>query len=443
MADKTELELAYETLDEKQTPYTSLWDYYYGDQPLVYATNRLQEAFSGLNTNFSQNWCAVVVNAVLDRLNLKQFVVSGNDEATDLMGKLWTSTEMHLDEHDAHTAALVIGEAYVIVWREAKEQVVAYYNDPRLCHVFYDADDPRVKRFAAKWWVDGQGKRRLNLYYPDRIEYYRSVQAAENVSSYRALLPLEGRPVETNPFGEIPVFHLRRERRVIESELTNVIEPQNAINKLLADMMVAAEFGAFRQRYVISNMDVGKLKNAPNEIWDLPAGDGMGQATQVGEFGETNLSNYLDAMDKLAASIAIITRTPRHYLFSHSGQMSGEALIAMEAPLNKKVTQYIERFSAVWCQVAHFMLALSGVQVEPEAITAIYDDPATVQPLMQAQMRQTNVSAGLPLITVLRKEGWTEGQIAEMQRDQETEQEMTQKTLAGAMLDAQRNFDQN
>ena len=49
-----------------------------------------------------------------------------------------------------------------------------------------------------------------------------------------------------------------------QSEIAMVMSNQDAINKLLADMMVAAEFGAFRQRYIISQVDPGSLKNAPN-----------------------------------------------------------------------------------------------------------------------------------------------------------------------------------
>ncbi|NIS83046.1 MAG: phage portal protein, partial [Anaerolineales bacterium] len=128
----------------------------------------------------------------------------------------------------------------------------------------------------------------------------------------------------------------------------SILDLQDAVNKLLADMMVAAEFGAFKQRWIISYSDPGNMRNAPNEIWALPAGDGAGQQTQVGEFGVTELDNFYDAIDRLATAIGIISRTPRHYFYQQGGDPSGEALIAMEAPLNKKITRHIERFTIVW-----------------------------------------------------------------------------------------------
>ncbi len=47
---------------------------------------------------------------------------------------------------------------------------------------------------------------------------------------------------------------------------------------------MVGDFGSFPQRYIISNAEIGKLENAPNEIWAIPAGDGVGQQTSVGQF---------------------------------------------------------------------------------------------------------------------------------------------------------------
>ena len=439
----TDLERAYKALSDKQSGYNTLWNYYEGSQPLVYSTKRLREVFNNLSAHFSQNWCAVVVDSVLDRIHLARFTVAGNEPATTLLNEVWEHTGMALDDGDVHKAALVCGEAFVIVWTDEDGGVEAYYNDPRLCHLFYDPDHPKRKQMACKWWVDGDEKRRLTLYYPDRLEYYVSTKKSENVSSAIDFVSADPETAP-NPFTEIPVFQIVRERRGIYSELANAIEPQDAINKLLADMMVAAEFGAFRQRYIISSMETkGKLKNAPNEIWDLPAGDGQGQPTQVGEFTETDLSGYLNAIDKLARTLAVITRTPKHYLLDQGGDPSGEALIAMEAPLVKKCSQYIERFGAAWGQVAAFLLRLSGVSVDEATIQPVFDLPETVQPKTQAEIRQLSVAAGLPLRTVLRKsEGWTESELDEMDADKKAETKANQASLGAALLNAQRQFDQ-
>ena len=284
---------------------------------------------------------------------------------------------------------------------------------------------------------------RLTLYYPDRLEYYISHGKADNVSSANTFVALPDTPTADNPFEEIPIFHFRPERRVIKGDLANVVPLQNGINKLLSDMMVAAEYGAFMQRWVISNGDITKLKNAPNEIWNIPAGDGIGQQSQAGQFAATPLENYLKAIDSLSAAAAIISRTPKHYLFSQVGTPSGEALIAMEAPLNKRVQNHIDRFTIVWREVAAFLLKLSGSdQVPLISIVPQFTRPETVQPETEATIRKMNVDSTVPLVTALRWEGKTQAEIDQVLKDKADEKKAGQAGLAQALLDQQRKFNQ-
>ncbi len=438
----TDLERVVKALQAKRARYSRLWEYYDGLQPLTYSTKRLQEAFSQIDVRFVMNWCAVVVNAVADRMVLKRLTVTGNEEATAALNRLWWETELGLDDDDVQLGALVCGESFVVVWPDEDGVVEAYYHDPRLCHLVYDAEHPRVKRLGAKWWAGEDGKQYLNLYYPERIEYYWTAKATEQVDSAKEFVVRQETAV--NPFGVVPVFQMRMERRKIQGELgAGTLSLQDAVNKLLADMMVSAEYGAFKQRYVISSAEVkGKLKNAPNEIWDLPAGDGMGQGTVVGEFEETNLRNYLDAIDQLATAIAVTTRTPKHLFFEKAGSNpSGETLIALEAGLNKKALRYGERFSATWREVAGFAMGLAGWEIDPMAVQVVYEDARTMQPVTQAQARLTNVQAGMALRSVLRQEGVSEEEIGQVERDKAAESEAAAGSLAEAVLRQERAFE--
>jgi len=436
----SDLTKAFAAIQAKQISYGTLWDYYGGTQPLRYSTERLTEIFHDISAHFAQNWCGVVVDSVLDRLVLSDIQVTGDETATARLGELWSQLELGLEADDIHQGTLVTGEGVVIAWKE-NDEIQAFYNDARNIYIEYDPSNPRQMLWAAKRWIDEDGRYRMVLYYPDRLEYYCSSSKAENVTSGAGMFPLDP-PIAPNPFGLVPVFHYRRERRDIKSEFDSAIPVQDAINKLFADMMVAAEFGAFKQRYVISQADPGNLKNAPNMNWWIPSGDGVGQQTSVGEFSAADLSIYMNAMDKLSASIAIITRTPKHYLFTQGGDPSGEALNAMEAPLIKKTKRYIARFIPTWQGLASFLLALDGRSVPPESIEPIYDDPETVQPKSTADIRKIEVETGIPLLTVLRDEGWTQEQLDQMQEDKSAEQSSNTAGLAQALLNSQRNFDQ-
>jgi len=407
----SDLKRAYEALSGKQAHCNTYWSYYDGVHPMVYSAERLRQVFGSELTKFSENWCAVVIDSEIERIELREITVSKNETATSRLAELMESTGLGLDAEDIHKASLVCGEAFLFIWREEAEEVEAYYNDPRLAHAFYDEENPRKMSFAAKWWVGSDGKRYLNLYYPDHFEYYVSQGKSEDVNAATSFMATEEGRAD-NPKGKIPVFHFRTERRTIKSELVNVIEPQDAINKLFADMMVAAEFAAFLQRWVISNADLKKLKSAPNEIWKIPASDGAEQNTEVGEFSAVELKNFLDAMDKLANTIAVITRTPKHYVFSQSGDPSGEALIAMEAPLNKKAAGHIKRWLETWRAAAAFLLELDGAgEIKQSEIMPVFARPETVQPRTTAEIVEINVRSGIPLRLALRREGWTDAEI--------------------------------
>jgi len=419
-------QLAYEAITAKYQDHTDCFNYYDGDQPIVFASTKLAEIFKS-SVKFTENWCSVVIDSVKERIELSGFQVP--DGAEESLDDIWNRNLLDLESDDLHEAALVTGEAYLIV-QQSEDGIDVFYNDPRLCHVFYESDNPRKKRMAAKMWVGDDGKYHMTLYYPDRFEFYISQSDADNVSEAANFVMIEN-GVIPNQDGVIPVFHFALSKRVTKSDLADVIPLQNAINKILTDMMVVGDYGSFPQRYIISNAEVGKLKNAPNEIWAIPSGDGVGQQTSVGQFQAADLGNYLKSMNQLAGDISRITRTPKHYFFSEGGDPSGEALIAMEAPLNRKVQDRIERFEPVWKEAMSYALHLSGHEVDVEDITVEWETVETVQPRTEAEIRTFAVNAGIPLITVLRGEGWSDEQIAQLLQDQKLASSLMADTLLG------------
>ncbi len=419
-----DLKRAYESLWAKQQPYNLLWDYYDGDHPLRYSHKRLKEVFQGFNARFHENWAAVVVDSVIERITLRRFNIADQKDAETELNQLVDQTELLLDANDLHLAAIVCGESYLILWADELNKVQAFYHDPRNAHVFYNPENPKEKLFGCKWFIDEKKRRVVVLYYPERVEYWISKSKYDAMDQvYKSnSFDLDVEKSGTHLFGEVPVFHFQRTRRKVLSELKNVLPIQDAINKLVSDLMVTAEFQAFPQRWAITQATIGeeKLKSRPGGHWEFPAGDGVGQGTAVGQFPEARLDNFLQAIEQKAAAVAAITRTPKHYFFQETGSApSGEALIAMEAPLNKKTQNYIDLFAVRWKQVARFILKVTGKSREIEAneITPVFDAVETVQPFTRAQIRQTNVNAGIPIVTQLRMEGWSDEDIAKMQEE--------------------------
>lgn len=422
MPEITDLDRALMALKEKQSPFNRFWAYYDGNAPVIYTASRLREIFGNLDATWRENWCKVVVDSVYERLNIAGVSLADDDAAAARLAELWSQTELDVDSDDVHLASLVCGESFVIAQKlDDQTGVEAYYNDPRLCWVYYDPERPKRKLYAAKWWLTEGRFRRVNLYYADRTEQYVSKSPEKSdAQEYKAAAFMPAGENIPNATGIVPVFHFRRERRAIKSELLDAIEIQNALNKLFSDMMVSSEYAAARQRYIVSNAEsLGSFKGT-DAVWNIPAGDRDQEPTQVGEFEAAELKRFIEAMDKLVSDLAVITRTPKHFFFGQSGDPSGESLIAMEAPLVAKCKNYIQRFEPIWRDLLAYLMLLDGAPVDPKAIEVQFDSPETVQPKARAETRESSVRAGIPLPIVLKRdEGWSEEEIAELESERE------------------------
>ena len=444
-----DLKLAFETITAKKAPYDLLYAYYKGNHPLKYSTDRLRKAFDKIYVYFAENWIAVIIDAVLDRLNLKGFDIA-NDAASKRLMELWEQYHIHLMADDVHEAATVVGEGYVIAWKEendkGEEVTDVYYNDPRMCHVFYDPYRPTEKLYAAKMWIDGKTRHpKMMLYYPDRLEHYISQSVISRqeswISSSGGFQPDKAygdNGTEPNEYGVIPVFHFRAGRMSGKKEIGQTeISLQDAVNKLFADMMVSSEFYTFTQRVIITNADVGDMKNGPGINWVIPAGDGKGQASSVQELGNKSLTPYLEAIDKLAQALAIISRTPKHYLMLTGSDPSGDALLAMEAPLNKKVKKRMEGYEVEWKSLAIFLLKLEGIDVNAKDVSPVWEPTETIQPKASADTVKTETDSGIPLVTAVRRRGWASDEIKQMEEDMK-EQDKRKSGLAQDALNKMR-----
>jgi len=438
----TDLEIVVAALAGKRADIDALEHYYEGTVAVPHMTDRLAQLFASLNIRVTENWCAMVIDTLADRIQLDA-ILSSEDNEREAIQSAWQEMAMEVESDEVHEMALIAGESYLVAWLDAETQEPqAHYHDPRMCVVIYDDENPSKKRVAGKWWVQSDGAQRLTLYYADRIEKYITEphkSQAGTILTAGKFKPFGDDFASENPFNEIPVFHFKNKN--CKSDLLNAIPIQNAINKLLVDMVVSSEFAAIPQKYAITNADTSNLKNGPGQLWNIPAGDGIGQQSSVGQFAAADLSNYSNQITGLVEALGAITQTPRH-LFTASGNApSGESLIAMETPLVKKAEDRIKRFTPEWRRFGKFLLKLLGFTSESDSIQPVFAPASTVLPVTQATIRKEAVAAGIPLETQLKSEGWTDAEIEEMQQDKLKAELASGDSLATALVTAQRRFD--
>jgi len=354
-------------LDGRQGQMQLLEDYYRGNHPLLYASSRFRAAFGNMFMGFSDNWCGIVCDALDERLDVDGFRMSSDagDAADDDAWRIWQANGLDAQSQMAHHEALVKGYSYALVWanpdddetplitiEDAREMVVALERGTR-------------KRLAAlkRWQDDDDAKTTYaTLYLPDRIEKWVSAKGQTAASGWNGPKGYAPRQVEgeawplPNPLGVVPVVPFVNRpnlRGKGESELKEIVPIQNAVNKLTLDMLVAAEFAAYRQRWVTgmdipidpdTNKPVEPFKSATDRLFV-----GEDKDTRFGSFEVTDLANYTNAIDKLIGHIASITRTPSHYFMAGAtGYPSGETLKAAETGLVRKALRRQRYFGESW-----------------------------------------------------------------------------------------------
>ncbi len=371
---KPVLTVALEVLRTRRVLYQYYVNYYEGDHLQLFSTTKFNEAFGNLFQTLRDNLMPRVVEAFNDRLIVTGFnVEEGEANTSDKVWRLWEDNRMDQRAPETHQEAMRCGDAYVLVWPDAEGRPRIYPQRADLCLVRYSEEIPGDVMWGVKLWHNDQNFVRANVYYPDRIEkyisrnkakYYDLTQQANSFTQFQA--PGESWPMD-NPYGQVPIFHFANNSGLGQygnSELKNLIPLQDALNKALADMLVAEEFGAYQQRWATGievmrdekGKEIAPFKPGIDRLWASAS-----EEAKFGQFDATQLKQYLDVQDSLRAEIARVSGVPLHFLMMNQGSFpSGEALRIAEAPLVSKVKKKQTAWGNVWENVMKFALLVQG-----------------------------------------------------------------------------------
>lgn len=443
---------ALDTIRARQADYATAADYYAGRHRLAFATDKFRNAFGQLLSAFADNLCGTVVDTAADRLQVTGFASEdGSTAVSAAANALWVANRMDRRSGEVHLEALTAGDAYVIVWPDAAGMPRIYPQLATLCAVLYDDETPGRVIKGAKIWLDVQRRWRLNLYYPDAVCKFatapRSARAAADWPSRATafqVLSVPGEPWPLpNPWDTVPILHFANNAftgAMGRSELADVIPLQDGLNKSVADMLVAMEFTAFPQRYVTGveteiDPDTGRPRAlfvpGADRIWSVGAPDAA-----FGQFSQADLTQFVAVQAAFRAEIAIVSRTPYHYLTPATvAYPSGEALKTAEMPLLAKVRDRQIAFGNVWEDAVKTALTMQG-QAPSAGLICNWQDasPRNERTLVETLLLKKQI--GVSDAQLLREAGYSDEQIAQFVEERQVEQ----ADLGEAML---RAFDRN
>jgi hypothetical protein len=427
--------------------YKRYEDYYNGNQG-TRLTERAKTYLQACGLEFAENFCEVVVDAFAQRKRVVGFE-SEDDTLTEWATKtLWNELRMDAKQGTVHHVEALKGDAFLIagigVGRSGKRMPVLHYNPPEKVKVVYDEDDGDRIAYAVKAWTTsttgvsnpgGQPVRRMNIYFPDRIEKYFTL-ASDNHNWARWLEPDPDDKQATRwptpwvkatgePRG-VPVFHFRHKARgdtYGRSRIHGTLPQQDAFNKSAIDLFQVLDSMGFDQRYVITGVELGQLKLVPGELWKLPEG------SQVGRLDAQDVDGLLKAMEAQLQRIGGRSKTPMTMLWLSGEPPTGEALKTAFAPLVGDVEESNVPDGNTWEDaVAHCAelwndFSEDGLSLNPEAfasLSCVWDSPEPRNDESEVTVAEGKQRLGVSKRTLVRELGY-DPDVEEQQRGEEAD----------------------
>lgn len=385
-------------LVDRQKRLDKLDKYYRGEHELKFASSKFSAAFGKMFLDASDNWMPLVVNAVQERLGIEGFRLGSSSAGDRRAWRIYQANNLDSESDILHREALINGLAATLTWPDDDGNPLITIEHPSQLIVARSSSNRRVRLAALKAWEDEDTERLLaTLYLPDfiykfegpKLVQYSSKSSRARVSAWDATRWAQ-REVATepwplpNPFKRVPAVPIENQQRMLvdgESEIASVLPTQDRINKLSFDLMIAAEFSAFRQRWATgiqipkdpeTGQPVEPFKHAIDRLWTSGSSE-----TEFGEFGETDLANYVKAIEMQVQHLAAQTKTPPHYLLGQSGAFpSGESLKATETGLIKKVKDRQASYGEGWEETMRLALEVAGINARGAAsMETIWADP--------------------------------------------------------------------
>lgn len=415
-------------MDERWFRRMGVYDAYYeGDHNLAFATAKWREAFGTLFATIADNWCPLVVDSAVERMKVQGFRFGDESGADDKAWDIWQASGMDASSNMGHTEAVKLGEAYWLIEppkRGSEDPPRITIEHPSQMIVAHAPGDRRQRLAALKKWGGDDGRGYANLYLPEATLKFVSQQKLSATQGGR--INWQRRADDgggENRLREVPVVALSNVPSMLRggrSDLQPVMPLQDALNKLLSDMLIGSEYQAFPQRVLLGievprDPETGlptraaELMASQSRLWMIENPD-----AKVDQFDATDLSNYVRAREHLVRHLTAQTKTPPHYVSGEIVNASGDALKAAETGLISKIRDKLPAF-----EEAHedaMRLAFRAMGDEQRALLTsgetIWRDPESRSfgELIDGLLKLRTL--GLPLEMIWEKAGLSPQEIA-------------------------------
>jgi hypothetical protein len=417
-------------------------DYYTGNHPLPWIAPQARDEFRRMVQMTRSNYMGLVCDATAERLNVEGFRYGTTAEADQDAWYIWQGNNLDSDSDMAWLEALIAKCSYFHVAPNVKNESLPHIwvEHPSQAIVEHTPGTNRRHRAASlKVWDDdwtGEIHSTLQLDADGgRIYKFRAPRPTSSTGTALAAPQWRERVVtgeqpngqRMNPLGVVSMVEVPNNPRLLTggvSELYDVTDIQDRVNKTLFDRLQTQEFGVDPQKWAKAFPDKDEAGN-PNVV---EFGRNRMITTNVaetdfGNFEVALLSPYNEAKREDVKDIASRTRTPAQYLLGEMSNVNGETLKASESGLISKVKQRMRPFGEAaeeamrLARQAANLPTVDGVRLE-----TIWTNPAyrTEGELTDAVIKR--LGARIASLRQAREDvGYSATQIKQLEADDERE----------------------
>lgn len=341
----------YKKLTARQAEVAFYNDYYVGNHPLPWLAPQARDEFRRILLMTRSNYMGLVVDSTAERCSVEGFRFGDDAVADKDTWRIWQTNNLDSDSDIAWLESLIGGASYFhvapnptdeaapFVWVEHPSQVIVEHEP---------GTNRRVRAAGLKVWTDDwTGELHATLQLPGFIYKYKAPKPASSTAAPRWVERVVRGEVENgrriNPLGVVSLVEVPNNPRLLAggvSELADLTDIQDRINKTLADRLITQDYGAFPQKWASAwpnedddgnpnQIDIGRNRMVTTEV----------KETKFGQWDAAPLDPYSMAKREDVKDIASRSRTPAQYLLGEMSNVNGETLKASESGLISKVRQ--------------------------------------------------------------------------------------------------------
>jgi hypothetical protein len=406
-------------------------DYYTGNHPLPWLAPQARDEFRRILKMTRSNYMGLVCDSTAERITVEGFRFGDDPTADKDTWRIWQANNLDADSDMAWLEALISGVAYFHVAPNPKDRTTPHVWVEHASQVVVEhvpGTNRRERAAGLKVWDDDwTSEIHAVLQLPDRVYKYKAPRPQGGAAS--TSLDWSERTVEReqpngqrkNPLGLVSMIEVPNNPRLLTggvSELYDLTDIQDRINKTIADRLMTQDYGAFPQKWATAwpdedddgnpnQIDIGRNRMVTTDV----------QETTFGQWDAAPIDPYSHAKREDVKDIASRSRTPAQYLLGEMSNVNGETLKASESGLISKVRQRCRPFgeaaeeTARVARLAAGLPASGGAQMEtifrnPEFRTEGELTDATVKKLQSriASLRQAREDVGYSAEQIKRLE---------------------------------------